>query len=111
MTKALVANLELYIPFYKFISERLEILIRKEVYKQRAPWTNDEILQKYKFCNVFREHDSSTVYLENKILTNKKLTLKDKVLNIYYFRFFNKNHLIWQILTIFLVLHSIPFKL
>ena len=40
--------------------EREQIRLRKEVQKNPPPWTNDPILQQFKFCQVFREDDRTT---------------------------------------------------
>jgi hypothetical protein len=40
--------------------ERENIRIQKEVSKLPPPWTDDSILQQYKFCQVFREEDRTT---------------------------------------------------
>ncbi len=45
--------------FYKFIREREMIRLRKEA-GSPWPWTQDPILQEYKFTNVKREHDKTT---------------------------------------------------
>jgi hypothetical protein len=45
-----------------FIKEREAIREKKEAGKKR-PWTKDEFLGKYRFCNVHREHDRVTKWL------------------------------------------------
>ncbi len=42
-----------------FITERYRIYERRKI-ERPFPWTQDPILQKYRFCNVFREHDLQT---------------------------------------------------
>lgn len=46
----------------EFIIKRHNIYLRKAAGKPR-PWTTDPVLQKYKFCNVYRELDRTTVWL------------------------------------------------
>lgn len=46
---------------FKFMEERHSIYERKELGYPK-PWTNDEILQNYKFCNVYRELDTQTIW-------------------------------------------------
>lgn len=46
----------------KFILERESIRIKKEAGKPR-PWTKDEILATYRFCNVRREDDKVTRWI------------------------------------------------
>jgi hypothetical protein len=45
--------------FYDFIIERENVRLRKAA-GLPAPWTEDKILQQYKFTNVFRKHDKTT---------------------------------------------------
>ncbi|MFH1547441.1 MAG: nucleotide kinase domain-containing protein [bacterium] len=68
-----------------FITERMNIWQRKQE-KQKPPYTNDPILQKYKFCNMYRELDRQTIEIHtflNKIRDDFSLWL----LNIAFFRF------------------------
>jgi hypothetical protein len=43
-----------YKSYFKWINERHKIYINKEVKKLPKSWTKDPILQRFKFCNVFR---------------------------------------------------------
>lgn len=43
--------------------ERYNIYGLRRVSNERPPWTKDPIFQKYKFCNLFREHDKVTIWL------------------------------------------------
>ena len=57
-------RLDLY--FY-WIHERETIRINKEVLRHEPPWTDDPILQKFKFCQVFREEDRTTRWFKRHI--------------------------------------------
>tara|TARA_R100001440_G_scaffold49411_1_gene69325 strand:+ start:3822 stop:4703 length:882 start_codon:yes stop_codon:yes gene_type:complete len=57
-------RLDLY--FY-WIHERETIRINKEVLQHEPPWTDDLILQKFKFCQVFREEDRTTRWFKRHI--------------------------------------------
>jgi hypothetical protein len=48
--------------FFKFISERHQIYLNRQA-GMPFPWTEDEILQTYSFCNVFRELDTVTIWI------------------------------------------------
>lgn len=74
---------------YDFVTERYKIHIRKDFLKQKAPWTNNQILSQYKFCNIRREHDRQSQYLIKNISTNSCLSLEDKIVNSFYFRAWN----------------------
>jgi hypothetical protein len=49
---------------FAFMKERHAIWERK-VAGQPKPWTQDPILQSYRFCNVYRELDTVTVWINN----------------------------------------------
>lgn len=49
-----------------FMCERHSIYLRKKEGKP-WPWTNDPILRHYRFCNVFRELDTVTVWIRDHI--------------------------------------------
>lgn len=75
--------------FFDFVQERQNIYIRKEVLKQEPPYTKDEILQKYHFCNVFREQDAGTKVVMA-LESDNDLEL---LTNIVCYRIFNRrNH-------------------
>lgn len=52
--------------FFDFMNERHAIYLRRAA-GEEFPWTNDPILQKYKFTNIYRELDKGTVWNREKI--------------------------------------------
>lgn len=48
--------------FFSFVRERHEIYKRRAA-GHPAPWTKDLILQKYRFTNVYRELDKTTIWI------------------------------------------------
>ena len=50
--------------FYYWINER-HAIYQKRAKGVRPPWTEDPILQEYKFTNPFRENDRVTVWMRN----------------------------------------------
>lgn len=56
-----------YSPLWYWVKEREAIRVRREVHKDPAPWTRDEILVKYRFCNVRREDDLVTRWVREHI--------------------------------------------
>ena len=64
MIQELRDGLDLY--FY-WIHERETIRLNKEVERNPQPWTDDPILQKFKFCQVFREEDRTTRWFKRHI--------------------------------------------
>ena len=87
--------------FFDFIYNRQLIWYKRFVLKEKQPWTQDSVLQKYKIINVYRELDKGTIYIINKLQGVKDR--KTLLLNIVFYRFFNKFNL-YEILGIF------PFK-
>lgn len=75
--------------FYEFIYNRQLIWYNRETLKKPWPWTKNEILRTYKFCNVYRELDKGSIYLIKTIINNKRLSLEDKFLNCVAYRRFN----------------------
>jgi 5-hmdU DNA kinase-like protein len=57
---------EYYAPLFDWVREREAIRLRKEI-GYPAPWTQDEILSTYRFCNVRREDDRVTVWIRQNI--------------------------------------------
>lgn len=75
--------------FFDFVQERQNVYIRKEILKKQPPYTDNEILQKYHFCNVFREQDAGTKVVIG-LQSPNDLEL---FLNIICYRIFNRrNH-------------------
>lgn len=48
---------------FAFIRERYAIYVRRFEEGLPKPWTSDPILQRYRFCNVYRELDAVTVWI------------------------------------------------
>lgn len=53
--------------FWWWVFERQNIYYRKNIKQINPPWTNDEILRDYKFTNVYREIDRTTIWYHNNI--------------------------------------------
>lgn len=77
------------IEFYEFIYNRQRIWHDRFVLNKPAPWTDDPVLSKFKFCNAFRELDSGTTAI-SKHLIGTDITPENKLLNIITYRIFNK---------------------
>lgn len=83
-----ILNTESLCLFTHWISERYKVHLRKEAGEPR-PWTDDWILNNYRFTNVRREQDRQTKYLIKNIVENSALSMEDKVINIIMFRYWN----------------------
>lgn len=52
--------------FRNYARERMSIWNKKNQGEQ-APWTDDDVLQRYRFCNVYRELDKQTIYIHTRL--------------------------------------------
>lgn len=71
--------------FWQFITERQKVWYRRVVEGRPSPWTDDDILQKYRFTNVYRELDPGTQYVIQQIL-EAEAPQKDKIFNVMLYR-------------------------
>lgn len=73
---------------FDFIYQRQLIWYKRFILKQNPPWTQDKTLLQYKILNVYRELDKGTTYIIDKlkVISDRKVIL----LNIVFYRFFNK---------------------
>lgn len=87
----------IYNLYWYFAAERQNIFYKK-LQGKKAPWTDDKILQEYKFCNSYRASDRVSQYLiKNVIYNGKKYSNEDMIFRIILFKIFNKE-LTWEIL-------------
>jgi hypothetical protein len=55
-----------YKPLLKFMLARHDVYLKRQGGAGK-PWTRDQILQKYRFCNVYRELDTVTIWIREHI--------------------------------------------
>lgn len=88
---------EVYDLYWYFACERQNIFWKK-INGESAPWTEDKILQEYKFCNSYRVNDRVSQYLlRNVIYNGKKYSNEDMLFRILLFKLFNKEST-WELL-------------
>lgn len=88
---------EVYDLYWYFAYERQNIFFKK-LNEEKPPWTNDPILQTYKFCNSYRVLDRVSQYLlKNVIYNGKPYTDEDMIFRILLFKLFNKETT-WELL-------------
>lgn len=77
--------------YFYFIQERMNIFWNK-LNGGSLPWTNDSILSKNKFTNVYRASDRVSQYLIKNVIYNDEqhLSEKDILFRILLFKIFNK---------------------
>lgn len=74
--------------FYAFIRERESIRLRRAAGMPREQWTQDPILRTYKFTNVKREHDRTTMRLMKEFYSGKTSSPSMRLVNCTIARFF-----------------------
>ncbi len=75
--------------FWYWMNERHMIYVKRHKMRLPKPWTDDKILQSYKFTNVFRELDTVSLWMrEHWTKPNWNAPLWQTVLNCGIFRFF-----------------------
>lgn len=88
---------DVYDLYWYFACERQNIFLKK-LKGEKAPWTNDPILQEYKFCNSYRVNDRVSQYLLRRVIySDKKYSDEDMLFRIILFKLFNKEST-WELL-------------
>lgn len=80
--------MSLYSPFFDFAKKRHQITLDRKAGKP-WPWTDDPILQRYKFTNVFRELDRTTVWFVDHVRDPYRNS-PEVLLATVVFRWFNR---------------------
>ena len=75
--------------FFGMIYDRQMIWKRRFIDCSPAPWTSNEIFKKYKFCNLYREHDRSSQWEIRNIIMDNRLSDKNLIWKILVYRTFN----------------------
>lgn len=78
----------MYREFFAYARERQSIFLKKSAGLDRVEWTNDPVLSHYKFCNVFREDDRTTIWLRENV--REQIKGPDVLLATIVFRWFNR---------------------
>lgn len=89
---------DVYDIFWYFAFERQNIWYKKLI-GENPPYTQDKILQEYKFCNAYRVLDRVSQYmLKNVIYNGKEYLEEDMLFRIILFKIFNKEDT-WEYLV------------
>lgn len=78
--------------YFRFMEKRMDIFWKKYT-NEKYPWTDDPILIKHKFTNVYRASDRVSQYLIHNIIYGdnaKSFTDEDTLLRILIFKVFNR---------------------
>lgn len=88
---------EVFDLYWYFACERQNIFWKK-INGAPAPWTDDKILQEYKFCNSYRVNDRVSQYLlKNVIYNGNNYPYENMLFRIILFKLFNKEST-WELL-------------
>ena len=75
--------------YWRFAAERQAIFLRR-MENLVGPWTQDPILQRYKFTNVYRVLDRVSQYLIRTVIGGAHRADEDVLFRILLFKLFNK---------------------
>lgn len=90
MTRQPVVRPNIYRLYWYFASERQRAFERR-VAGDEPPWTDDRILQEYKFCNTFRAADRVSQYMIREVCYhNEPCSAEDRLFQIVAFRTFSR---------------------
>lgn len=104
MKRSPIPRQRIYDLYWHFAAERQRILERR-VAGMAAPWTADDVLQTYKFCNVYRAADRVSQYLIREVICeHRSEPWADRAFQIVAFRTFS-NAETWDSVRTFLGHH------
>lgn len=75
--------------YWQLAAERQAIFFNR-IAGEAPPWTDDRILNKYKFCNAYRASDRVSQYLIKNVIYQGSQHHEDVVFRTLLFRMFNK---------------------
>jgi hypothetical protein len=78
-------------PFFDFAKERHKIYLRRHEQNLPPPWTDDPILHKYRFTNVYRELDNVTLWFAKNARHRYEGDNVATLMATVVFRLFNRN--------------------
>ena len=83
--------------YWRFAAERPEIFLKRANGKS-IPWTDDPILQEYRFTNVYRASERASQYLIRNVIYSGEQSPKEVFFRTLLFKFFNKIDT-WELLV------------
>jgi hypothetical protein len=90
-----VPRKDLYDAYWRFAAERQSVFFR-QLHGEPPPWSDDPVLQTYKFCNAYRASDRVSQFLIRNVIYQTRFTSEDTLLRIILFRLFSKIET-WQL--------------
>jgi hypothetical protein len=87
---------EVYDTYWRFAKKRQDVFFNK-LKRKPYPWTDDSIIQKHKFTNVYRASDRVSQYLIKNVIYSGPKDAMNVVFRIILFKMFNKIET-WELL-------------
>lgn len=78
-----------YDTYWEFAVKRQNVFFAR-INGEDAPWTEDDIIQKYKFTNAYRASDRVSQFLIKNVIYEKDFSPEDLCFRILFFKLFNK---------------------
>lgn len=75
--------------FFSSARER-ELIRRRRAAGEPTPWTEDPVFREWRFCNVRREDDKTTIWFNDNVRTHLKATSLPVIKATIAFRWFNR---------------------
>ncbi len=80
---------EVFWSYWRLAAERQAIFFRR-VSGEDGPWTNDHILERYRFTNAYRASDRVSQYLLHHVIYDQERDALDTILRVLLFKIFNR---------------------
>lgn len=93
----MVVRQQIFDTYWRLAAERQSIFFRR-IKGDQAPWSQDAILNMYKFCNAYRASDRVSQFLIKEVIYNGIQNEEDVLFRIILFKLFNKIET-WQYLV------------
>lgn len=88
---------EVYNTYWRFAAERQAVFFRRYL-GEPSPWSDDEVLQTYKFTNAYRASDRVSQYLIRNVVYRGPQSAQEVFFRTILFKLFNKIET-WELLN------------
>lgn len=85
-------NTDIELEFWKFVGDRQNLYAKRPFYPHQShlPTEGQEVLRKYRFCNVYRALDKHTYFITQIMQSSQYTEYSQLLQEVIKFRFFNK---------------------
>ena len=80
---------EVFWSYWRLAAERQAIFFRR-VSGEAGPWTDDPVLDRYRFTNAYRASDRVSQYLLHRVIYDQERDTLDTILRVLLFKIFNR---------------------